>query len=164
MPFCEYLRCSLQPIFFTRYKTLFHRGLANYQNDISWHQAGCLRFFSLQFYIMRLFAGTLDLLLPFLIIFNLFLPLLLYEKLNPHILHKVAVFLHPHQRRMSKLSAAEWAEVTDYLCDKVGNVPLATFEPPPKKPRTALDMFDDDDADDVTTTCELDRLTGIDSC
>ena len=62
---------------------------------------------------------------------------------------------------MSKLSAAERKEVTDYLCDKVDEVPLATFEPAPKKPRTALDMFDDDDVDDVTTTCELDRYKGL---
>ena len=62
---------------------------------------------------------------------------------------------------MSKLSAAERAEVTDYLCDNVDDVPLATFEPAPKKPRTALDMFNDDDAEDVTTTCEPDRYKGL---
>ena len=62
---------------------------------------------------------------------------------------------------MSKLSAAERAEVTDYLCDKVDDVPLATFEPAPKKPRTALDMFDDDGAYNVTTTCKLDRYKGL---
>ena len=55
------------------------------------------------------------------------------------------------------MSPSDRVEVMDCLSDEVDDVPQAIFEQANKKPRTALDMFDDDNTNDVTTVCQLER-------
>ena len=70
------------------------------------------------------------------------------EKFNPHILHKVAVFLNPWQKSMRALSSEDQELVLDYVDEEIKSFPSKTEQveegptPPAKKARYD-DTFDD---------------------
>ena len=73
-------------------------------------------------------------------------------KFNPHILHKVAVFLNPLQKSMRFLSEDDRDQVIDYVNDRVDGFPLrvlqqheevAAPEPPTKRRRCNINAYDD---------------------
>ena len=70
------------------------------------------------------------------------------DKFNPHILHKVAVFLNPWQKSMRALSNEDQELVLDYVNEEIKSLPSKTEQaeevptPPAKKARYD-DTFDD---------------------
>lgn len=86
------------------------------------------------------------------------LRLIFQEKFKPAMLHKVGVFLNPHQKSMKALDIAWRQEVDTYIADTIDDVPLASLrdEPPPKQARSLFDEFDDED-ENTSTSCEIER-------
>ena len=75
-------------------------------------------------------------------------------KFQPHMLHKVAVFLNPRQKTMRVLSARDRASVIRHIEQMIENLPLrahlppqhdhpAGNPPPAKRSRYTIDEFDD---------------------